>query len=119
MAKGKTTVPPCPRPKVYEYDEYRKFIKDWLDHQAGRDPDLLNRINMRTTLGDKHGAKPLDLSMPITIAPMSFGALSKSAKLSLAIASRLSGVSENTGEGGMTDAQRDRVIAETLSVLEG
>jgi glutamate synthase domain-containing protein 2 len=87
--------------------------------QAGRDPDLLNRINMRTTLGDKHGATPLDLSMPITIAPMSFGALSKSAKLSLAIASRLSGVSENTGEGGMTDAQREEADQMIFQCLGG
>jgi len=86
--------------------------------QAGRDPDVLKRVGMRMTLGDKHGAKPLDLSMPVMIAPMSFGALSKSAKLSLAIASRLSGTSENTGEGGMTDAQRaeaDQMIFQCLS----
>jgi glutamate synthase domain-containing protein 2 len=74
--------------------------------QAGRDPDLLDKIRMRTTIGDKHGAKPLDLSMPVMIAPMSFGALSRSAKLALAIASRMSGISENTGEGGMMDEQR-------------
>jgi glutamate synthase domain-containing protein 2 len=74
--------------------------------QAGRDPDLFKKIKLRTTIGDKHGAKPLDLSMPVMIAPMSFGALSRSSKLALAIASRMSGISENTGEGGMMDEQR-------------
>ena len=86
--------------------------------QAGHDPDLLKRVKMRMTLGDKHGARPLDLSMPVMIAPMSFGALSRSAKLSLAIASRLSGIAENTGEGGMMDRQReaaDQLIFQCLA----
>ncbi|MCK4867554.1 MAG: alpha-hydroxy-acid oxidizing protein, partial [Alphaproteobacteria bacterium] len=87
--------------------------------QAGRDPDLLKRIQMRTTLGDKHGAKPLDLSMPVMIAPMSFGALSRSAKLSLAIASRMSGIAENTGEGGMMDQQREEADQLIFQCLAG
>ena len=37
---------------------------------------------------------------------MSYGALSKSTKLAMAIASRLSDTSENTGEGGMSNEQR-------------
>ncbi len=86
--------------------------------QAGKDPDLLKKIRMRTKLGDKHGARPLDLSMPVMIAPMSFGALSRSAKLALAHASRMSGIAENTGEGGMMDAQReaaDQLIFQCLA----
>ncbi len=85
---------------------------------AGKDPDVVSKVNLRTKLGDKHGAKPLDLSMPVMIAPMSFGALSRSAKLALAIASRLSGISENTGEGGMMDEQReeaDQLIVQCLA----
>ena len=81
-------------------------------------PDLLDRIKLRTTIGDKHGAKPLDLSMPAMIAPMSFGALSKSAKLALAEAAAMSGISENTGEGGMMDEQReaaDQLIYQCLA----
>ena len=87
--------------------------------QAGRDPDILKRVQMRTTLGDKHGAKPLDLSMPVMIAPMSFGALSRSAKLSLAIASRMSGIAENTGEGGMMDQQREEADQLIFQCLAG
>ncbi|MFO1058193.1 MAG: glutamate synthase-related protein [Dongiaceae bacterium] len=70
------------------------------------DPSLTEKINLKTAIGGRSGAKPIELSMPVMIAPMSYGALSKSAKLSLAIASRLSDISENTGEGGMTDEQR-------------
>jgi glutamate synthase domain-containing protein 2 len=70
------------------------------------DPSLTEKINLKTSIGGRSGARPIELSMPVMIAPMSYGALSKSAKLSLAIASRLSDISENTGEGGMTDEQR-------------
>jgi glutamate synthase domain-containing protein 2 len=70
------------------------------------DAGVVDRVNLKTTIGGRSGARPLELSMPIMIAPMSYGALSKSAKLSLAIASRLSDTSENTGEGGMTNEQR-------------
>ena len=70
------------------------------------DAGVVDKVNLKTTIGRRDSAHPLELSMPIMIAPMSYGALSKSAKLSLAIASRLSDTSENTGEGGMTNEQR-------------
>jgi glutamate synthase domain-containing protein 2 len=38
---------------------------------------------------------------------MSYGAISRSTKQAIAIASAMSGIAENTGEGGMSDAQRD------------
>ncbi len=72
----------------------------------GADPDVLSKVNLKTEVGGRSGANPLKLSMPVMIAPMSYGALSKSAKLALAIASKLSGISENTGEGGMSNEQR-------------
>ena len=85
--------------------------------QAGTDPDVLSKVELKTKIGDKSGAVPLSLSMPVMIAPMSFGALSKSTKVALAMASRLSGTSENTGEGGLMDAQReaaDQIIMQCL-----
>jgi glutamate synthase domain-containing protein 2 len=75
--------------------------------RLGADEDPVSKVAMRTLIGGKNGAKPLDLSMPLMIAPMSYGALSRSAKQAVAIASGLSGIAENTGEGGMSDAQRD------------
>ncbi len=89
------------------------------DPGAGPAPaDVVERVELGTRIGGLHGGRPLDLSMPVMIAPMSYGALSKSAKLALAIASRLAGISENTGEGGMMDAQRaeaDQLIYQCLS----
>ena len=81
------------------------FRKD-LDN-IGQEPDPVSKVEMHTLIGGKNGAKALDLSMPVMIAPMSYGALSRSAKQAIAIASGLSGIAENTGEGGMSDAQRD------------
>lgn len=85
---------------------------------AGTDPDVISKVQMQTEVGGRSGANPLKLSMPVMIAPMSYGALSKSAKLALAIASRLSGISENTGEGGMSNEQRkeaDQLIYQCLA----
>jgi len=70
------------------------------------DREVVSKVNLKTNLGGRFGAKPLDLSMPVMIAPMSYGALSKSTKLAMAIASRLSDIAENTGEGGMSNEQR-------------
>ncbi|MCH8035778.1 MAG: alpha-hydroxy-acid oxidizing protein [Proteobacteria bacterium] len=75
--------------------------------RLGEEKDPVSKVEMRTLIGGKNGAKPLDLSMPLMIAPMSYGALSRSAKQAIAIASGLSDIAENTGEGGMSDAQRD------------
>ena len=74
--------------------------------RIGANGDPLAAVNLSMTLGGRHGAKPLELSMPVLIAPMSYGALSKSTKIALARASRLSGIVENTGEGGMLPEQR-------------
>ncbi len=82
------------------------------------DADVISKVNLKTSLGGRSGATPLDLSMPVMIAPMSYGALSKSTKIALAIASALSDTSENTGESGMSDEQRDaakRIIYQCLS----
>ena len=84
----------------------------------GTDEDVVAQVNLRTFIGDRNGAKPLDLSMPVVISPMSFGALSPPMKTALAIASRLSGISENTGEGGMYSearAEARQMIAQCLA----
>ena len=64
------------------------------------------RCETRTVLGAAHGAQPLDLAIPITIAGMSFGALSAHAKEALGRAATMVGTSTTTGDGGMTDEER-------------
>jgi len=81
------------------------FRKDLTD--AGSDRDVVEKVRMATEIGGINGARPLKLSMPVMIAPMSYGALSRSTKYAIAMGSAMSGIAENTGEGGMSDAQRD------------
>ena len=59
-----------------------------------------------TVLGTRHAKKPLELDIPITIAGMSFGALSANAKESLGRAATEMGTSTTTGDGGMTPEER-------------
>ncbi|HEY1988231.1 MAG TPA: FMN-binding glutamate synthase family protein [Acidimicrobiales bacterium] len=64
------------------------------------------RCDTRTRLGGRHGADPIELDIPITIAGMSFGALSASAKEALGRAATEVGTSTTTGDGGMTPEER-------------
>ncbi len=86
---------------------------------AGDEKDPVSKINMRTEIGGLHGANPLKISMPVLIAPMSYGALSRSTKLAIGIASGLSDIAENTGEGGMSDAQRGAAKQLIFQMLGG
>jgi glutamate synthase domain-containing protein 2 len=81
--------------------------------------NALGSVNLATKIGDRNGAKPLELSMPVLIAPMSYGALSKSTKIALAKASRLAGIAENTGEGGMLPEQRAEAAQLIFQCLSG
>ena len=58
------------------------------------------RCETRTVLGGRHGAVPIELDIPITIAGMSFGALSAPAKDALGRAATAVGTSTTTGDGG-------------------
>lgn len=64
------------------------------------------RCETRTSLGGRHGARPVELQIPITIAGMSFGALSANAKEALGRAATEVGTSTTTGDGGMTAEER-------------
>ena len=58
------------------------------------------------TLGTRFAKKPIHLDIPITIAGMSFGALSGPAKEALGRGATLAGTSTTTGDGGMTEEER-------------
>ncbi|PAU80526.1 FMN-binding glutamate synthase family protein [Halovibrio salipaludis] len=57
-------------------------------------------------LGDRYASRPLHLDIPVTIAGMSFGALSANAKDALGRGASAVGTSTTTGDGGMTDEER-------------
>lgn len=65
------------------------------------------RCDTRTVLGARHGANPIELEIPITIAGMSFGSLSANAKEALGRAATIVGTSTTTGDGGMTPEERE------------
>src|SRR4051812_40362159 len=64
------------------------------------------RCDTDVVLGTRHATKPLHLDIPITIAGMSFGALSGPAKEALGRGASAVGTSTTTGDGGMTAEER-------------
>ncbi|HWI21572.1 MAG TPA: FMN-binding glutamate synthase family protein [Baekduia sp.] len=64
------------------------------------------KCDTRVTLGTRFAKKPLELEIPITIAGMSFGALSAQAKESLGRGASALGTCTTTGDGGMTPEER-------------
>jgi glutamate synthase domain-containing protein 2 len=65
------------------------------------------QCSTRTVLGARHGAKPVELDVPVMITGMSFGALSYNAKVALARGASAAGSSTTTGDGGMLPAERE------------
>ena len=69
------------------------------------------------TLGMRYAQNPIKLDIPITIAGMSFGALSGPAKEALGRGATAAGTSTTTGDGGMTAEERghsDKLVYQYL-----
>src|SRR5213595_401028 len=64
------------------------------------------RCDSDVVLGTRFASKPLHLKIPVTIAGMSFGALSAPAKEALGRGATEVGTSTTTGDGGMTEEER-------------
>ncbi|MBE3638847.1 FMN-binding glutamate synthase family protein [Mangrovicoccus algicola] len=64
------------------------------------------KCDTSVTLGTRFATKPIELKIPVTIAGMSFGALSGAAKEALGRGATLAGTSTTTGDGGMTEEER-------------
>ena len=72
-----------------------------LGAQLSRFPLMSDEIvDVSVTIG-KSSKKPMKLSMPIFVSHMSFGALSKNAKIALSKGSALAGTGMCSGEGGV------------------
>ena len=65
------------------------------------------RCDTKTILGSRFAKKPIELAIPITIAGMSFGSLSANVKQALGMAATEMGTSTTTGDGGMTNEERN------------
>ncbi|RWX46699.1 glutamate synthase conserved region-containing protein, partial [Candidatus Electrothrix communis] len=75
-------------------------------------------VTTEVVLG-KVAQQPVILETPILNAAMSYGALSKEAKMALALASSQVGTIANTGEGGMLDEERELAEYLTLQYAPG
>ena len=64
------------------------------------------KCSSATVLGTRFAKRPVKLATPITIAGMSFGALSANVKEALGRAATEIGTSTTTGDGGMTPEER-------------
>lgn len=65
------------------------------------------RCDTNVVIGARHASKPIELDIPITIAGMSFGALGANAKRALGLGATAMGTSTTTGDGGMTQEERE------------
>src|SRR3989442_4322013 len=76
----------------------------------------------KTVLGARNAKRPVELEIPITIAGMSFGALSARAKEAIGRAASAMGTSTTTGDGGMTQDERrpsEEVLLQRFSAALG
>lgn len=64
------------------------------------------KCETKVTLGTRYAKNPVVLDIPVTIAGMSFGALSGPAKEALGRGASAAGTSTTTGDGGMTEEER-------------
>ena len=65
------------------------------------------RCATNVVIGARYASKPIELDIPITIAGMSFGALGANAKRALGLGASAMGTSTTTGDGGMTQEERE------------
>ena len=64
------------------------------------------KCNTETVIGSRYAKEPLVLKTPVYISGMSYGALSKNAKVALGKAASEVGTATCTGDGGMLDEER-------------
>jgi glutamate synthase domain-containing protein 2 len=89
-------------------------------------PAMLTRMSIdtyredcvtKTVLGGRYAKKPLVVETPVLISGMSYGALSKEAKIALAKATDIVGTSINNGEGGLLPEERENAYKQVVQIL--
>lgn len=79
----------------------------FLPAQLSRRPLFDEESVVTKTIIGKNSKKPIELEMPIFVSDMSFGALSREAKIALAKGAELVGTGICSGEGGMLPAEQE------------
>ena len=80
-----------------------QFLPAQLDQRPLLDEEP---VDTRVIIG-KNARKPLVLDIPVFVSDMSFGALSKEAKIALAMGAEMAGTGICSGEGGMLPAEQE------------
>jgi glutamate synthase domain-containing protein 2 len=75
-------------------------VPSQIASEAPRDK-YREECDMQVVIGEDTCENPMVLKLPFVWPAMSFGALSKEAKLALAIGAAMTGIATNTGEGGL------------------
>src|ERR1700730_408861 len=75
------------------------------------------RCGTDIVLGTRFAKKPIELKIPITIAGMSFGAISANAKRALGRGASAAGTSTTPGDGGMSAEEREESAILIYQVL--
>jgi len=75
-------------------------VPSQIASEAPRDK-YREECDMEVIIGEDTCEKPMRLKLPIVWPAMSFGAVSKEAKMALAISAAMTGIATNTGEGGV------------------
>ena len=75
------------------------------------------RCDTDFVIGDRFASKPIHLEIPITIAGMSFGSLGPHAKRAIGKACTAMGTTSTTGDGGMSDEERESSATLVYQVL--
>ncbi|MES9874911.1 MAG: glutamate synthase-related protein [Candidatus Sedimenticola sp. 6PFRAG7] len=94
----------------------------FLPAQLWKKPLLDEEPVVTKTIIGPRAAKPLILSMPLFVSDMSFGALSREAKIALAMGAEMAGTGICSGEGGMLpdeQASNSRYLYELASARFG
>ncbi len=75
-------------------------VPSQIASQAPRDK-YREECDLGVVIGENSSEDPIRLKLPFIWPGMSFGALSKEAKMALAIGAAMTGIATNTGEGGV------------------
>jgi len=99
---GPTVAMGAPRQKLPSWDDLQIVTAQLATRPLLDDAP----IDTTVTIGPRAG-KPLRLRIPLLVSDMSFGALSKEAKIALAMGAEMAGTGICSGEGGMLPEEQE------------
>ncbi|MGM0554479.1 MAG: glutamate synthase-related protein [Pseudomonadota bacterium] len=99
--QGPTVAMGVPRTQLPQWDDLQLLAAQLANRPLAGDASVESRL----VIGPE-ARRPLELEIPLLVTDMSFGALSREAKIALARGAELVGTGICSGEGGMLDAEQ-------------